>query len=149
MPPEPIAEPTLLTAPGAPGVDRRTGSLRAELLHRHLEARLASARAELRRREEAALPPDELVARFGATVADAQRTLAAERAAAEAASCALLHGAQARATQLVADAEAEARALRAVATWLRHEPMPVLGRPSDPSAAAASDVAAALIGVAS
>jgi hypothetical protein len=98
-------------------------SLEAETLHRHLRHRVAIAHEQLRALEDRTQAPDALVARFGATVAETQRSLLEERTQAERRVAALRSSARQRAEQLVAEAEAEARVLRAVATWLGRVPV--------------------------
>lgn len=93
-----------------------------ELLHHHLLARVAAAREQLRTLEERRQAPEVLVSRFGATVADAQRLLVEERAEAELRGDALLRAAAHRSEEVVADAETEARVLRAVVAWLGQLP---------------------------
>ena len=118
---EPLVEPTSILSAGS--VSDRSGRTRAEHLHRHLSARLAAAQEELGQLDERGDAPEVLVARFGATVSDAQQTLAREWAEEDQRSSALRRAAEAHARQLIADAESEARVLRAVATWLRQVPL--------------------------
>lgn len=88
------------------------------MLHRHLVERVAEARDRLRALEEQRQAPDVLVTRFGATVADAQRLLAEERADADRWGDALSRVAEDRGSAMVTAAEHEARVLRAMALWL-------------------------------
>jgi hypothetical protein len=120
MPPEPIDGPAPRPTP-APLQSGRSASpsLRTELLHRHLVARVAAAREQVRCLEQPTQAPEALVARFGATVVEAQRALAAERLEADRRATVFGRVAEDRGAQLLAEAEAEARILRAAATWLR------------------------------
>lgn len=111
IPPEPLEGP-------AP-VARPVGSLSAEQLHRHLVARVAVALEQLRALEAQQLAPVVLVTSVGATVVEAQRLIDAERTESELRSEAFGRVAARRGGELMAEAEAEARILRAVATWLR------------------------------
>jgi hypothetical protein len=126
MPRELVDEPPTVLAVGAPSSETSGGSLRIELLHRHLSARIDTARERLRVLEERNPGVDEvLVVRFGDTVAEAQRTLAAERVDAELRSTAFLRVARERAAKAVSDAEADAGLLRVIAGWLRQVPVGV------------------------
>ena len=120
--PDLVVEPTSILSPGSAPADR-SGGTRAELLHRHLAARVAAAREQLLSLDGPVDAPDVLIARFGATVAEAQRTLAEEWTEEEQRAATLHRAAEARADQVIADAESEARVLRAVATWLRKVPL--------------------------
>jgi hypothetical protein len=95
---------------------------RAELLHRHLVARLQAAKSELRQLEGGAEVPEELVLWLGAVVAERRSDVEASRAEIRDRAVALVRAADARAAELVAAAESEARVLRAVGTWLRSVP---------------------------
>jgi hypothetical protein len=111
-----------------PARDDRPGALlSAEQLRRHLLERLEAAREELRALERRRPAPTVLVNRVGAAVAEAQRSIEAERAESELRSDALGRVAARRGSLLIAGAEAEARILRAVATWLRQVPAGALG----------------------
>jgi hypothetical protein len=126
--PESLDGPASSPPPRRPG--RSGGRLCPELLHRHLVARVAAAREQLRALDERRQAPDVLVSRFGATVADAQRVLAEERADAQARDDAMLRAARHRAEQLLVDAETEARVLRAVIAWLGQVPASPVSSPS-------------------
>jgi hypothetical protein len=117
--PEPITGPSHPDAPAAVGRDRADGRLRIELLHRHLVARVADARRQLEELEGGDRVPEEVVARVGATVAEARRQLSREREEAQLQDEAFERAARRRGAQMLAEAEAEARVLRASATWLR------------------------------
>jgi hypothetical protein len=112
---EPVAVD--LTGPAQQG-----STARAELLHRHLVARLHAARSELRQLQDGAEVPEELVLWLGAVVAERRRDVEASRAEIRDRAAALVRAADARAAELVAAAESEARVLRAVATWLGSVP---------------------------
>ena len=117
--PESSDQPPSIVSDRSPAADRSAFSERTDLLHRHLTARLASARDELRALEDHSVDPDALVVQVGARVADAQRAVAAERTESDRRSLALLQVADEHAAQVVAEAEAEAHVLRAAAAWLR------------------------------
>ena len=111
----------------------RDARLRAELVHRHLVARVAATRRRIEELERADRDPDELAVSVGATVVEARRRLSAERAEAALRSEAFERAARRRGAEIVAEAEAEARVLRAAASWVRQarlvgpgpEPIPV------------------------
>jgi hypothetical protein len=105
------------------GQAHQGSTARTELLHRHLVARLQAARSELRQLQEGADVSEDLVMWLGAVVADRRRELDASRAETRHQAEALVRAADARAAELIASAEAEARVLRAMATWLRSVPM--------------------------
>jgi hypothetical protein len=117
-PPDSTAETPAAPVAGA----RPAGSIGhlspTELLHRHLTDRVAGARERVRFLEQQRHAPDLLVTRFGATVADAQRLLDEERVDADVRGAALARVVEARSAELLAEAEAEAHVLRAVAVWL-------------------------------
>jgi hypothetical protein len=126
MPRELVAEPSTVLAAGTSTYDSSEGTLRLELVHRHLAARIETAEERLRMLEERNPSVDDvLVARFGGTVASAQRSLAAERVDSELRSAALLRVAHDRAAKAVADADAQASLLRVIAEWLRQVPLGV------------------------
>ena len=126
MPRELVTEPTTVLAAGVPTFERSGGTLRIELLHRHLAARIEAARERLRVLEDRNPSVDDmLVERFGDTVVGAQRELAAERVDAELRSTAFLRVARERAAKAVTDAEAEAGLLQVIAGWLRQVPVGV------------------------
>ncbi len=88
---------------------------------------------ELEALERADRDPDELAVTVGATVVEARRRLSAERAEAALRSEAFERAARRRGAEIVGEAEAEARVLRAAASWVRQarlvgpgpEPIPV------------------------
>jgi hypothetical protein len=137
IPPEPLDEPAPTAAPG--------GHLSAEQLRRHLVARVRTARERVQVLEAQRPAPAVLVTRVGATVAEAQRVIDLERAEADVRAEALGRVVARRAGELLAEAEAEARVLRAVATWLRQVPAGVFvpQLPTEGGAIAAPVVVAA------
>ena len=78
-PPEMLDEPASTAPTGLNGADA-DASLRTELVHRHLLARLDVAREQIQILEDHSPAPEVLVARFGTSITEAQRVLAAERA---------------------------------------------------------------------
>jgi len=120
-PPELVNEPDSVPPSGPQWSDREAAALRTQLLHRHLLARLAVARDDLRAVEDRSTAPVVMVERFAAVVTDTQRDLAAERAEAELRSAALLRVADAAAAEVLARARARADALLLVAARLRSE----------------------------
>ena len=126
-PPEMLDEPAA-SLPSEPAWSDRVGAdanLRTELVHRHLLARMGVAREQLSILEDHSPAPEALVARFGATIAEAQRMLAAERAEVAERADARRRGSEARAAEIVTRAEAEAAAIREVAAQLRSVTEPV------------------------
>jgi hypothetical protein len=136
MLPELISDPTSFPSSGPSRTGGSGRTVRNELLRRHLIARVGAAREQLRALEDHDQAPAALVARVGATVAEAQRAIAAEHAEARTRSAALLRIADVRAAEILADADAEARVLRAMVTWLRQVPVGVPRQVSTPSPAA-------------
>ena len=133
-PPELVDEPDSVPPDGPSWSDREAAALRTQLLHRHLLARLAVARDDLRAVEDRSTAPVVMVERFAAVVTDTQRDLAAERAEAELRSAALLRVADAAAAEVLARARARADALLLVADRLRSEaPEPMSETPADES----------------
>jgi hypothetical protein len=117
--PEPITGPSHPAMPAGIGRDRADGRLRTELLHRHLVARVADVRRQIHEIERSARDPEDVVASVGATVVEARRQLSLERAEAELRVEAFERAARGRGVEMLAEAEAEARVLKASATWLR------------------------------
>jgi hypothetical protein len=115
-----------LTDPVDPIVDAVptvTRATRAELVHRHLVARLQAARAELHELGAQVGAPDELVSWLGTVVAERRDQVELARAERHLRADAVLAAADEEAAGLVAAAEVEARVLRAVALWLEAEPL--------------------------
>jgi hypothetical protein len=139
--PEPTTGPALPPPLSSAEDDRTDARLRTELLHRHFVARVAATRRrieELEELERTTADPDELAVSVGATVVEARRRLSAERAEADLRSEAFERAARRRGAEIVAEAEAEARVLRAAASWVRQaslagpEAAPVTAPAADP-----------------
>jgi hypothetical protein len=123
-----LVVPTPIISADLTRSERPGGALRAERVHRYLVARLRSARHELRELEARREAPAAVVAWVGSLVSERQREVEARRAEGEARAEALVRAAEERVQELVGGAESEARALRAVAVWLRQ----LGGAPADP-----------------
>lgn len=122
-PPDTLDQPEVPPPGDVPWTDADGSGLKTELLHRHLLARLAVARDNLKALEDTSPAPEVLVSRFGSVITEAQRVLEAERAEAVAQAEALDEAVDARVVEIIAHAVAEADALRAVATSLREVPV--------------------------
>jgi hypothetical protein len=125
-PPEMLDEPGSTLPTGPPWSDRETAdaNLRTELVHRHLLARLSVAEEQLQILEDQSPAPEALVARFGATITEAQRVLDGERAEVAGRAEGRRRASEARAAELVTRAEAEAAAIREVVAQLRSPALP-------------------------
>ncbi len=119
--PEPITEPAPAVPALALGLDRSDTRLRTELMHRHLVARVAATRRQVEEldRQLRAERSEPQVAGIGATVVEVRRRLSVERADAELRAEAFERAARCRGDEIIAEAEAEARVLRAAAVWVR------------------------------
>lgn len=113
------ASTTLPTGP--PWSDRVSAdaNLRTELVHRHLMARLGVAEEQLQILEDHSPAPEVLVARFAATVAEAQAVLDSERAEAAVRVEHRRQDTELRVSELLAKALAEATAILEVAAEVR------------------------------
>jgi hypothetical protein len=107
--------PTTLPT-GPPWSDRAStdANLRTELVHRHLAARIGVAEEQLQVLEDHSPAPEVLVARFGATITEAQAVLDRERAAGD-----LRVEHRRQVSELLAKALAEATAILEVAAQVR------------------------------
>ena len=142
--PEPITEPAPVAPALAVGLGGSDARLRTELVHRHLVARVAAARRQVeeldqQRRDER---PEQLVASVGATVVEVRRRLSIERADAELRAEAFERAARRRGAEIIAEAEAEARVLRAAAAWVRQ--VRLSGPESSPATTLVTPVAVAV-----
>ena len=142
--PEPITEPAPAVPALAVGLDRSDARLRTELMHRHLVARVAATRRQVeeldqQRRDRAVGAAGGGV---GATVVEVRRRLSIERADAELRAEAFERAARRRGDEIIAEAEAEARVLRAAAAWVRQ------ARLSGPESSPATTVVPSLAPVA-
>jgi hypothetical protein len=133
--PEPLTGPSHPVATAGIGRDHPEGRLRAELLQRHLVARVTDARRQIEDLERTARAPEAVAMTVGATVVEARRRLAIERAASELRVEAFERAARRRGAEIIAEADAEARVLRAAASWLRQAR---LAGPQSPPALAAA-----------
>ena len=106
---------------GPPWSDRVSAdaNLRTELVHRHLMARLVVAEEQIRLLEDHSPAPEVLVARFGATIGEAQRVLDGERTDAARRVEHRRQDTELRVSELLASALAEATAILQVAAGVR------------------------------
>jgi hypothetical protein len=118
-------------------------NLRTELVHRHLMARIGVAEEQLRILEDHSPAPEVLVARFGATITEAQAVLDRERAEAAVRVEHRRQDTELRISELLGKALAEATAIlevaaevRAATATLREPVAPAVG-PVAPAASAA------------
>jgi len=133
---------------GLPWSDRAgtDANLRTELVHRHLMARIGVAEEQIQILEDHSPAPEVLVARFGATITEAQARLDRERAEVALRVEHRRQDTELRVSKLLARALAEATAILEVAAEVRAtSASATAGLPVAPVAAAVAPAAPAAL----